>query len=1361
MQRLRLKMRVFVAALAAMVAVQVAAPSLAHAQNWDVRGGSKRHQEIVRRYKQLLEHNPVEGLIFKKLVSYVGRGDGLDSLIEDYKKAVKDHPNKVTYHLILGHLLKVKSEYKAALAQYDRAVELDKQNPTAWLSRGSAHMLLNHDKQATQDFEKALSLEKNKDRKQKILRKLADVAFAQHDWDRAEKYYDKLVDLDPRDEYLRMEYAQVLVKYKRYDKALKQYDALIRLAGHDTKKRATTLRDKGDVYERMGEPEKAVATYRKAMRLMREGNWLHDELRHRIVDVYRSMDKLDELVEQYQKKWHHPNYDQSMTLAKLYDELGQDDKALTYFRRAVAKNRHKVDPRLALIRILQRRGDDDKVVDAYKSLIRVAPGQERFQFDLVQLYFRLGERKTAERELAHIARRFRRDPQVYQQLANTYMRYDMRQKARKAYQRLVRLDPRNESYILSLGEFYYRSSELDKAKKTWKKLIHSRLSKPQAYSLMGDTFAEHGLIEEGLRYYEKAVKLAPDDLKIRRGVARNYVRARRWDKAIAAWRYVLDHSKQAQARAEARGRIIDIFEQRGLLRSKMRDYEKAFAADKPDAEAGYFLAEAHLKRKEYAQAEKVYQKLIDLDGKEDKSDLDALQALLRIYQQTSEPKKAIAVLEKMAKLRPRLAQQFYHQIAEISLDLYQDDKAIKYAMRAVEQNPDDATAHAQLGDVYREMQRTEEAVKQYKQAIDLDPRSFDHYWKLAELDLQLGKYDAAEKLYRAIVTKSDDESLIIKAGRKAMKLAEADGRLGDLEMEFSPLLFGARSKPVYRKLLLEIYDRMASPLVEELRYGIGKDHATTEKKLVALSRKALPALTDALQSNDVAQRAAAIGLLGDLRAGAAAPALAHIGVDRTDSLRTMALIAVARIGDERASAALVGALDDEDPGVRDMATWALGFTGGRRAVKALVDVVKKGQNWTQKALAAISLGRIGTAKASRALLDALEPDRLSHSSDNTAVALVWALGRAGSDKAVPALEKALDTGSAEVRDVAAWSLARVGNDAAFKALLDAYWSDEPLLRQAGARGLVQMAGRDPHQDEKATAAREAAHDIQYIDDRRQQIQTDSIISSLQQDARAIDVTRSGDFIAPHLDTIAKLANDRLGGDNERVRRIVLRDLADMAGRLGFGILTPTTKADEQAVDTLLARLHPQLAKLAQSDKPAILRPAVLLLGAAGDSADEPRLLELAGAKDPGVREAAIDALGHAKPASSQAADKIVAALRHALADPAFGVRAAAARSLGALVGPKDAHAAKATAALLELLGDDFRAVREAAAQGLVALGSDEAITGLSARLGDLALPVRLVALRALASSKTDAARKALAPFRKNDDIRIRQAAGGE
>ncbi|MFW6057265.1 MAG: HEAT repeat domain-containing protein [Persicimonas sp.] len=814
----------------------------------------------------------------------------------------------------------------------------------------------------------------------------------------------------------------------------------------------------------------------------------------------------------------------------------------------------------------------------------------------------------------------------------------------------------------------------------------------------------------------------------------------------------MDVADQPEERAEARARIIGIYEQQGRLRSKVREYAEAFEADPPEVEAGFFLAEAHLRQKEYAEAEAVYEKLIDMDGVKDEDDLEALEALVRIYERTKEHKKAIAVLEQLAELRPKLSREYYHRIAELSLELYDDDKAVSYAMRAVEQNPDDATARARLADIYRQMQRYEAAAQQYREAIDLDPRNYDNFMKLAELLIELEQYDEAEDHYRTIVKKARDESLILKSARRAIKLAEADARLDEIEGEFSPLVFSPTAKPVHRKIMLELYDRMVSPLITELRYGVGEDREESEQRLDTLSRRALPALTAALQSDDVGDRATAVKLLGELRAGPAAPALARLAVDEGSSLRSMAMSAIARIGDERASNTLVRALDHDDPAVRDLAAWALGYTGGAKAADALAKIIKDGENWSQRALAAISLGRIGGAKAERALIEAARANGGASGSNELHEAVVWSLGRIQSERAVDELRRALEEGTSELRSVAAWSLARVGTDQALGVLLDAFWSDRVVLREAAGRGLVFMAGRAPGEAPRRTKVNEAAHDVQFVDEGSQQLQAHALVQSLRQDARAIDVTPAEGFLARHRAVIEAKVADGLDADSAATKRRVLNDLADMVSESGFGILSPHGQDDHDALEQMLEAIHPELRELAAGDEASLLRPTAQLLGALQDPGDEARLRELAGHERPDVRQAAVAALGQMKPT-----DELLDVVEAGLSDASFSVRAVAAVSLGRLVGPNDQAA---TRALLEALDDDYRAVREAAARGLVSLGSEAALEGLGERLEGLSFPVKLVALRALAASSEPAAEAALAPFRDHTDARIRRAASG-
>jgi tetratricopeptide (TPR) repeat protein len=1360
-------------ALAALLAWS--SPTPLHAQDnddWEVEGGNERQRKIIKRYKTLLERNPTEGLAFRKLIDYVGKGKGLERLVGEYRRKVENNPDRANYRLILGHLLKAKNEYDKALEQYEKAVELEPKNPVAWLSRGAVHVLLQHNDKATADFEKALELEKDRSKKQDILRKLADAAFAQRDWERAQKYYDQLVALDPRNEYLRMEYAQVLVQYKRYEKAMEQYQELLDLAGRDAKAKATTLRDIGDLYEKMGQDDKAVEIYEKAMRLMRRGNWLHRELRQRIVAVYRRTDRLGELVEQYEKKWGRPNFDQAMLLGGLYDELGQEDDALRMFEIAVRRNRRATEPRQRIIRIKERRGDDKGVIKGYRDLIRVAPGEARYYFDLVRLHFRLGDRKAAERLLSRIERRFRRDPDVHVMLADTYMRFDMNEKALRVYKKLVRMDPRNDAYILGLGEYYYQNGELDDAVKTWTKLLDSSLEEAEAEAKLGQVLAEHGMVEKGLEHFERAVEAAPEDSNVRRGLALAYERARRWQNAIDTWTWLLERSDQPLTANEARTRIINIYQRQNKLRGKLREYAADFSKNPDDVDSGLFLAEAYTKLVMYDKAEEVLKKIasgarnhdpessVDPNGAAKmtwkQAEITALLSLERLYRQNNNLEAAIDTLQRLAELLPHRSRDYYHQIADLSLKLYEDDQAVHYATLAVQMNPDDAMAQARLGDVYHKMGKLEAAAAQYRQAIDLDPRAFEITMKLAEILLELGRHPEAEELYRRVTKKANDENLILKAARRAQALAEVGGRLEELESDFFKLVYRTPPKPVYRKVMLELYDRMTNPHVARDRYAVQSVRREAAVELDEIGQRALPVLIDALNAEEVGQRILAVQLLGDLRQPNAALPLSRMVDDPKDPLRMPAAIAVAQIGDPRASAPLIRVTQDSNPAMRELAAWALGAIGGPSAAQRLATILDEGQSWREQVMAAISLGRIGSEAAVDALMETYVRLTEARYADSTVVAVVWALGRAGDERAVATLTRALHESSDRVATVSAWSLAQIGGQDATRGLLEAYWSAKPAVRARAGRGLVQLAAQ---RDTKLARRRvdEIRREIRFIDDRNPNVAVESMLAELERTASVVVPTDATDFIDDNAKLLADVAAKRLG--DHRARDVVTSDFLDIDGTLGLGVLTSTIPATkeraeqrDEAVRQVVQMLQDSLREVAKREDQAGYR-AIGLLGALADPADLERIEARLDASSTMGRRYALMAL------AGYPAREVQNHLFEALDDEDYAVRAVAAASLGQVIGSRG-DVGRAVRELGEALGDRFGSVQIAAATALGKIGDPEAAGALIGRLSGSQISVKVAILKALQQIESSEAKTALRRYQTHSDLRLRRAAGG-
>jgi HEAT repeat protein len=156
---------------------------------------------------------------------------------------------------------------------------------------------------------------------------------------------------------------------------------------------------------------------------------------------------------------------------------------------------------------------------------------------------------------------------------------------------------------------------------------------------------------------------------------------------------------------------------------------------------------------------------------------------------------------------------------------------------------------------------------------------------------------------------------------------------------------------------------------------------------------------------------------------------------------------------------------------------------------------------------------------------------------------------------------------------------------------------------------------------------------------------------------------------------------------------------------------------------------PDLVEMTKGKKPLAQARAIAVLGQLGTDARAavPRLLELLGAEDAGVRREAAIALGRIAPHDS----KVSAGLRALHQDRDVEVRRAVARALGSV-------GAEAKETLAEMLEDADENVCRAATASLGRLGK-EVVPALGTALKHRSLQVRRMAVLALGNQEPDAA----------------------
>jgi HEAT repeat protein len=285
-----------------------------------------------------------------------------------------------------------------------------------------------------------------------------------------------------------------------------------------------------------------------------------------------------------------------------------------------------------------------------------------------------------------------------------------------------------------------------------------------------------------------------------------------------------------------------------------------------------------------------------------------------------------------------------------------------------------------------------------------------------------------------------------------------EGTVADLEDDLLPLAVAHTERPVYRRVLVDLYANLSWPLIQQAAYGDPESASRAEEQLGAIGQRSLQPLLDALLDSDPEQQQAAIAMLGHLgNPSAAVPLLAYAnGTAGPPPLRVRALLAAGQVGDDRVVDELSGLLGSSaDVLLREAAAFGLAHIATPRAIDALARHLG-GPLLAVRALACIGMGRLRRESDVDSLVARLDGDQ----SPVVRAAAAWALGHMGTEQATAALVRTIRAAPTEARTAAVWALGASGGTEAARDLAAALFDSEPQVRAAAAWAL-RRAGEGP------------------------------------------------------------------------------------------------------------------------------------------------------------------------------------------------------------------------------------------------------------------------------------------------------------
>ncbi len=1182
----------------------------------------------------------------------------------------------------------------------------------------------------------------------RAVRALAQLALGQRDIAAAKKHYERLFVLEPKNVQARVELGDALVQYDRHNEAIAVFKSAETRMRSDPARQVEIITRIGAAYEAAGNEDEAIRTYRRAMARVGRSYYLRKELVARVVDIYRRRQALGDLITHYEKTWAagrrgHMEWD---VLARLYEETGNQDKAIVAYRKATKKAPYELDTQRRLIALLENSGPEDEALKQYEAVIRVAPGEPRFQLELAERYWRRGKDKKALALLNKMERRFPTDAGVHAAIADLYTRWGKNQQALEAHVRLTRIEPSEITHLVNLGEQYFQRNQKKKAVSVWKKIIARKTAKN--YARLGEVYAEHDMLSEALAMYRNAIRLEPKGGEHYKGRATVYERRRSYDQAIADWETVLEltPNKDANkpARREARRRVVNLLKRaRGnRLYRRVRAWELEFRKTPPNVEAGYFLVEAYLRERSYPKARRVLEKLLVID----KNDTEAMQQLVKVYKRyesDDDPDRAVALLERLAELSPTRKREYYTEIAEIRTHQRRDDEAIEWINKAVESSPKDPIARQRLAERYVEMQEFDKAIAAYEKAIEIDKRNYRVYFSLARLYTYKDQPERASALYRDVLRRSTDDEILRKAGDEAISLEKMLGSLGGLERVLTPLAFTFGHKPVYRRILVKLYYDYVPELVRTWRHGSKKAQKAARVELDRLGAHGLKPLLEALSDDrDPHQQRIAVDVLGYLgNRGAAAPLVRLAQKPNVPEsgrrrgigtlmpvldwdVRVDALIAAGRLGDPRTIDSLLLSSKHSDKTMREAAIFALGRTQNRDAIAPLVTALGD-SNASVKTLACLGLAQIAPVKSDkRAMARLAEIVANRRNSDLARAACAFALGYLGDTSATPVLMQSLSRGNDQAQRLAAWALGRMGQKAATPALMGAYFSRREQVRQMVGWALTHtIAGKPSPKPEVAFGE---------YPRKRGKYDASAAIEAIP--GTLADAWPSPTIIIGNEKTLASGLAAALG----RHRDIVVRVLEDLDGSPDHLTLGPLTarlprlpnaqkKRVLASIDRIAATIAPQLAELSRHRDPKARALALQALAKIDAPSVKATVLASMDDKSPSVRLAAMRAAAAHVRLIGKHGPELARAVAKRLDSKSWKIRVEAAETLGRFGKHAPAEA------LVAATGDNNAYVRERAVVALGRLKRKSSVDALITATGDELTVVQVAAVGSLAA----------------------------
>ena len=484
----------------------------------------------------------------------------------------------------------------------------------------------------------------------------------------------------------------------------------------------------------------------------------------------------------------HPTTRDINTLLKLYNtplHTSQHEIAIGLLKKEIQTNPRHARPHYLLGAVYFDKGDMALAIPNFQNCLKVDRNYEPAREKLIQAYQKTGQSNQAVRLVEQRVksqqghRSLRQSAESYNSLGTLYYQQGDMDKAIQAFENALKRSPHHKTAKKNLHQLFRQKAfnalkrrAFDEATIYFEKAIRLDPENATTYRIMGDGYALASEFSEAITYYQKALDLAPDDAETQKNLVLSYnnhgvvLRNRgEWDATIRAYRDALELQPTYQL---SKTNLSDVLWQKANARRQsgrsadaITTYLELQKLHPDDTDIASLLGELYLKVRDYPAAILAFQRVYTAQPTNEQTERNLIAA----YQQYAgalrnqrnysaavvQLQKAVVLFPTNINLRLSLSQAYQHT------GKYEQAKS--ELAQILVQDPDNQKAKTELvnlqvrrGNALMNRKKYAAAVAVFE-AIPASEKTIDMHNMIGYLYLVQGEHLKALATFETVLTK--------------------------------------------------------------------------------------------------------------------------------------------------------------------------------------------------------------------------------------------------------------------------------------------------------------------------------------------------------------------------------------------------------------------------------------------------------------------------------------------------------------------------------------------------------------------------------------------------------------------------------